>query len=104
MKKLCHRTVTAGNYEPDQCIGKQCSMYGKIGGIQGCLEVTNLLLNSIEMINRQSQKQDEPKPVTPKKTVEKKDASKVDSRAGNILEGGDGPPAQDGDGGSSLPV
>jgi len=110
MKKFCHRTQTSGNYEPEGCIGNKCTMFGKVGGLEGCLEVNYLLLMCIESIDRQSAKEPTKVEVTPEPEVEEtvdtkedKDAGKTDSRTGNILEGGTDPVEQHDSDGSSSP-
>lgn len=128
--KLCHRTVSAGNYEPSQCIGPQCNMYGRVGGIEGCMEATLVMFKCIGFVQGQEAKspsKTEKVPEPPKvadnvevtgdiskdKTeaeVDNKpeevdnDEGKTDSRTGNILEGGDESPDEHDSNGSSSTV
>lgn len=97
--KLCHRTMSADNYEPTKCVGEGCSMYGDVGGLHGCLEANACLLQCLDCMNRIN----ETRKPEPKKEEVETDESKADSRAGNLLEGGTSTPVQhDSDSSSST--
>ena len=91
LPKLCYRTVSSNNFEPSKCIGATCSMWGEVGGLQGCLPALVATFQCIEIMDRQSAKCDKPQTDYERDQEllkEKKHEGEIDSGTSNILEGG----------------
>ena len=83
LPKLCYRTVSSNNFEPSKCVGATCSMWGEVGGLDGCLPALVATFQCIEIMDRQSAKHAEREAEVPKTDYEK-DQDKLKERVGEV--------------------